>query len=304
MKTMILSTLMMIATSTAFAGKERGCLKNTFRELSSAAEEIQSQAAADNRVVVDRTNPSYAETNAIGVVTKPNSSGYGTGFLISPCHVLTNAHVVAMDRRKSSVGSKVKFSVGQDPSGEKQFTEFLVDGTVVAQGIIDHKEALKSKEYKPKKSDTNTDWAVIKLSKPIGKKVGFLTYSQADYKHLKDLSVITAGFPGSRTQNGADLSKMYGDINCKILGINAETGYLQHTCQTSPGQSGSPIIVKDSKGKLHAIGMISGEMGFGMNETTVADDTNSAVNFSSGKMLGTKTDGDKIVDAAQANSCE
>lgn len=280
MKTIILTTLMVITTSTAFAGKDCGS-SNSIQLLSSAAEDIAAQAAKDERVVVDRTSAQYKQLNAIGKVEADGQNFYGTGFLVDACHVLTNNHVVYKDPKSAKKGTEVKFTIGS--------TE--VSGKTIDNGGFENTRETQ-----------NSDWAIVRLSKPLGATYGYIPMYQMDMQKMNGLGVITAGFPGSKTNGGKDLSKIYGDLNCKVTGTSG-FGYSLHTCQATGGQSGSPVMAKGNDGKYYAVAMISGNKGFNMDRTEDPDKANVAVNFTSGKSLGVATEGDKINAALKADPC-
>jgi V8-like Glu-specific endopeptidase len=103
----------------------------------------------DNRVVKGRLHPGNNRDheddsflNAVGAVwsadIKMSAVGYSasTGFLIDPCHVLTNMHVVYTDDIviNPSIGKSVDFAVGQTEgegdSGALQGLRFLLIGAV------------------------------------------------------------------------------------------------------------------------------------------------------------------------------
>ena len=89
----------------------------------------------DKQLKVDRTDKFLKQTNAVGVITDaPMDSfdGYASAVLISPCHVLVNAHAVT--RRDARLGKEnVYISLGQNNCNSKN--EFLhqdMPGKVIA----------------------------------------------------------------------------------------------------------------------------------------------------------------------------
>lgn len=292
MKAVIFAAIMILAASVKASTCED---KNSIRNLSSDAEEIQNATTPDYREVIDRTTPEFKDLNGIGVVTHAHENGYGSGFLVSPCHVLTNLHVAFDDVKNPKDGQPVEFSVGQTGSAKKPFSNVMVPGKVVAYG-----------GYRGLNNERNGDWAVIKLSKPVGNSVGFIKLYQMSFEAMKQRPVITAGFPGSKNNNGKDYSKLYGDLNCKMAGVSVY-GYVAHTCQATAGQSGSPILAKaPNDGKFYAIAMVAGRKsaGNGMDRIVDQDKGNMAVSFDSGKLDGVISEGDKIVEAINANKCD
>lgn len=297
MKTLIFSSLMVFTALAANAANDcDNSSKNNLRTLALAADEIEAQAASktkDERVEIDRTSKEYQQMNAIGVVYPEGKQYLGTGFLVDDCHVLTNAHVAFKEGVAGAKGARVHFSVGHSKVKGKQFEYADIGGTVIEHGDYTSHTL----------SDVNSDWTVIRLDQPIGKKVGSIAVYQMDPENLKNRDVITVGYPGDLTNNAKDLSKIFGDRKCKLLGMSVY-GFEYHTCQTMPGQSGSPVMSKAKDGKFYALAMISGDNGFSLERKTEGSKANTAVSFDSGKKVGVVSDGDKIIATLQADKCE
>lgn len=292
MKTIILIAITVLTTS-AKAGNCAGSKKNDLVALSAAAQEIQDSASQDLRQVVDRASSEYKQLNPIGIISVNGKTFDGTGFLVSPCHVLTNAHVVFEDPKKARNGTTLFFFAGQTGSAQKPFSQTDVQGTVIDHGNIDGTF-----------NTTNSDWVVVKLSKSIGNDIGYISINQMDSAKMAQRQVVTAGFPVDRTNNGKDFSQMFGDLNCKVIGVSG-FAYITHTCQTTGGQSGSPILAKAPNGRYYAIGMVDGgHSGKSLTKTEDPDKANTAVSFESGKPYNIDSEGDKIQAAINANQCD
>lgn len=288
MKTIILTTLMTIATSTAFAAKECGG-RDALRTLSAAADQISAKVENDTRVEIDRTSANYSQLNAIGVVQPADQKSYGTGFMVDACHVITNSHVAFDSHVTGAIGSKTFFSVGQTGSKNNPFKYSKIEGKIIAKGDYNHTV-----------STVNADWVIIRLSKSI-KDVPSIPIYQMDSAALKGKNVTTVGFPGDLSQNGNDLSKAHGDTNCNLDGMSVY-GFQYHTCIATSGQSGSPVMAKGNDGKYYALGMISGDANFQVKSTKEKEDRKMAVSFTSGKKVNVSSDGDKILTAIAADA--
>ncbi|MGZ3806025.1 MAG: trypsin-like serine peptidase, partial [Pseudobdellovibrionaceae bacterium] len=294
MKAFVLIASMMFAASVQASTCED---KNNLRIIASTAAEIKDQTVKDERIVIDRTKGDFKDLNGIGVVTLPHQKGWGSGFLVSPCLVLTNLHVLYETKNSKTPRSDAEFSVGQTGSAKNPFSYPLIPGKVVAKGDYKGEEHGES---------SNSDWAVIKLSKSVGNSVGYIKLYQMSLEAMGNRPVITAGFPADKSEEGKDVSQLYGDNKCKILGFSVFS-YIFHTCQTTPGQSGSPLLTQSPKdGKFYAIGMVDGVApgSTGMARSVDPDKANIAVAFDSGKEFGVVSDGDKIVAAIKANKCD
>lgn len=281
-------------------------VSNELVKLSSNGDEEPAPRTTDERVVIDRNSEEFKQLNAIGVVTHTKQNFMGTGFMVSPCLVLTNNHVAFDDPEKETpeLGKELYFSVGQTGSKTRPFKYQKAKGKVIAfnsnnDGTI---------------QATGFDWTLIKMNKVkddsgnyvnLGDKVGFIKIAQISVKTMvKQKKLITAGYPGSKGIK-ENYSNLYADLNCKIYS-NSGMGYVYHTCQATGGQSGSPILAKAKDGNLYAISMISGmtKTNDGLDRTQDEKNSKVSVALDSGKDFNFVTEGDKIKAAIEANKCD
>jgi V8-like Glu-specific endopeptidase len=237
--------------------------------------------AKDNRVVKDRlhsrnnrNHEDYAFLNAVGAVwsadIKMSAVGYSasTGFLIDPCHVLTNMHVVYTDDFvvNPSVGKSVEFAVGQTEGegnrGALQGLKFLLSGVVVAHGdtiIVDHLV-----------HDPGNDWALIRLTANVDETIRPLTIGTVDGAQLPGMRLSIAGFPADlRGRRGYrfDLKDLW-ESDGQVVGVvwASTTGaVIESTVQATLGNSGGPLY-GDFNGQKHiVIGMEQSIRGNGID---------------------------------------
>lgn len=251
----------------------------------------------DQRTIIDRSSEHFKELNAIGGVSRDANQIIGTGFLISPCHVLTNIHVAFIDPLQARDGSLVYFSVGQTGSLMRPFKENNISGEVVAHG-----------KYDGTYLTANEDWVVVRLSKPVGKSFGYFPLMQGSASAVENLSVLTAGFPAVKTEQQG-FANIWADLQCHILGVTIY-GYASHTCQTSGGQSGSPILTKGMDGRLYAAGMIQGVHGShpmrGLDRSKEIENANISVSFYLGansQSTASTSSGERIKTALESYKC-
>ena len=234
--------------------------------FSVAAVDSISDIADDRRVIIDRTSEEFKQLNAIGLVTHTQQKFLGTGFMVSPCVMLTNNHVAFDDPDKEvpEIGKTLYFSVGQTGLKSNPFKYSKVEGKV-----IDFNEV-----YDNSFGLSGYDWALVKVNKVrdengrmanLGDKVGFIEIYQASKRELLEMhGLVTAGFPSDRTKN--DKSNIYGDIDCRVK-RSSGTGQVLHSCQTSYGQSGSPILAQADDGVFYAVSMVSGAIRSSLKES-------------------------------------
>ncbi len=249
-------------------------------------DETQENAKYDLRRKVDRQNiqendPMYA-LNAIGKVTaatiKEGEKGFtnfvkeeekkswGTGFMISPCHMITNHHVVCEKEKvngknicKSSgkVNKHANFSFGENDNG----TDFRnrLTGEVI-------------------ESDSNLEYAIVKIG-PVknekgeisDKKIPFLLPNFKSVSGLNQVVSAGGGYPAqSSNQNN---HKMYAMKS--VLSPNGAR--LEGKITFTPGNSGSPTYYLDG-GRLWASG-IAAEVGFDSNGDAKINSKPRMINF-------------------------
>lgn len=104
----------------------------------------------------------------VGMIRVPGpKGGIGTGFLVSPCHVLTNFHVAfAADPKHPSAAVKVDFYYGQGRD----------DGYAahIRASPVDHPELGVHGWGKQDPFDLSDDWALLRLESCIGARLGYM----------------------------------------------------------------------------------------------------------------------------------
>ena len=152
-------------------------------------EDLPDDFYNDEQLKVDRSYKMLTTLNAVGVITDaPMDSfeGYGSAVLISPCHVLVNAHAVT--RKDAKLGKEnVYISLGQNNCNSKN--EFLhqdMPGKVIAIGDS-NEDSTKVRASK--------DWAIIRINQVSDIKAAEVS---TDFINMKD-SLATVGFPFSTT---------------------------------------------------------------------------------------------------------
>lgn len=199
----------------------------------------------DDRISAPRAPGS--PMGAIGMVLRLDQSGtaLGTGFLVSPCHVLTAAHVIA-GPNGISADQVMLFYAGSGELGpeykEAQSFGALSPARPLVWGeaqdfdsgsTADRREAWHKAGW--------DDWALLKLDRCLG---------DEGYGYLKLLPISTEEFAragGARPATSAGLPADHDndaltiDPACTMLGQVDSTGW-QHDCTTMPGNSGGPIM--------------------------------------------------------------
>lgn len=184
---------------------------------------------------VDRSDKFLKQANSVGIIangTADAKTEYASAVLISPCHVLVNAHAVASKEAKQGKEA-VYISLGQSTCDSKN--EFLyqdLKGKVIAIGDAsnDSQEISASKDY-----------AIVRISEipdidPALVSTEFITIND---------SIATIGFPFSATFN-QKTGLRYPTLNFTrktAVGMNGTFKILNN--ENLPGASGAGMFVLD-----------------------------------------------------------
>jgi len=194
------------------------------------------------------------EGGAVGLVFYQASDGQfaaGTGFLVSPCHVLTAYHVAAGGDRvdESSVSTLYvgEGRIGPDFPDLNRFADSSPAHPVLWGRYVRVAEN-SNLLVRAQSVERNgwEDWALLELDKCFGAapySYGYLKLAPVTTRELMksgaSLSSRSVGLPGDKSARS-----LWEDPTCRLIGQIYASGW-QHDCITIPGNSGGPILVKD-----------------------------------------------------------
>lgn len=171
---------------------------------------------------------------------------FGTGFLVSPCYILTNAHVVfgkylvknsdtitQAERNEISGKFVMTFRIGISNT-----SAFL--GSTVARAA----------EWGARTAGGANDWTLLRLTTCIGKRTEFGWFEASRYLtgQMIGKRAFVAGFPGIRERGGMDVGPGI------VKSVKDASGNLTFSGSMRAGQSGGPIIILEN-GQLKVIGL-------------------------------------------------
>lgn len=175
----------------------------------------------DDRVLLDRTQFPWA---AIGWIDLDDASCTAT--LIGPDVLLTAAHCIESDRNTINANGTFETAVG----GTGRGLTARITGYLVADN-----------RGRPDGEDSDTDWALLRIDQRLGDQIGYLSVRSLQGLSYEQLALMPLFQAGYSWDTGLNLS---GHLRCTILSIETND-ILRHNCDTTHGDSGSPLMVED-----------------------------------------------------------
>lgn len=214
-----------------------------------------------------KDSPLVGRLGAIGMVIvgdRDHIRAMGSGFLVTPCHVLTAGHVVARDIDPIVLGTEIRFVPS---SGERAFVfrQNEIYGKVIAadQGFVAHRLATGFDV-----DNASRDWALIELEQPLTEVEPFkLLYAGA--KLSADTSLFALGYAASR-----GMTYLYAHEHCPLHYGHYGRGMFEQLliadCAVRPGMSGGPLLLEGHERQLVAAGIVVERFQNGERVLTVA----------------------------------
>lgn len=217
----------------------------------------------EQEMKVDRSQPFLNQVNAVGVITDApmaTSTEYATAVLISPCHILTNAHAIAKDAAQKG-NAPVYVSLGQNSCESKnEFSHQDMPGKVIAIG-----------DYKVGDDEVQVaeDYAIVRIQnvsdiKPVIVATQYVTVADA---------LMVVGFPHKATYT-QKTGLRYPTANFqRMTGVGLDGTFETTNTTPSKGGSGSGLFLMgaDQQGnaKVFLAGIHQSEGGRGVQTAEI-----------------------------------
>lgn len=158
------------------------------------------------------------------------------GVLVSPCHMLTNHHVVFGDERNPDLATdrNVYFYVGR---GTKAF-KYRLEGKVVNRVRTS--------------TDDSGDYALVHMPSCPGKTLGWIEPKPVSAIDLKSARFSMAAIPTAATDGKIQVQ------HCLVSGREPGSGRILTTCTSLPGHSGGALVVPDQDTNIGLVALNQG----------------------------------------------
>lgn len=229
--------------------------------------------------VNDAENLPYSAVGYIRSYFESEDTFYtGSGVMITPVHVLTNAHVVM---NQGVLSESVLFYPGHN--GENMSMANHIDSVhLYAQSNVDFMG-----NFWP-----DNDIALVTLSEPVGNQTGYASLYASYEDELTGEGVFWAGYPkGNIVQDNPETAwsdvyfwQSFGEIvdysnsayfdpvdNSSLYGGDGQL-WLSAAMEAEPGASGSPVFYNSNEG-LKVVGVYSGAWDATPVAATIDSDT-------------------------------
>jgi len=196
-------------------------LANVFA-LDGADPRVEQGRADFGRLYMPIGSVIAAQPVATGFDSGRTARTRGTGFLVSPCYVLTNYHAVfGVDPGAARRGleHRIDFVVGDGP------LQRTVGGTPVFWGEFNRR--------------VEHDWALVRLDECVGAEpeFGWMELHAQPAEAMAGLKVTLAAFPSDRPRD-----RLWLQAGCRVHEVQRGTSKVLHDCAVVTGASGGPII--------------------------------------------------------------
>jgi protease YdgD len=190
---------------------------------------------------------SERQFNLVGRLIVPDGT-YCTASLVWKNLIITAAHCV--------------FKEGEFLKGKYQFLLGASSDTSVAESGVSYVWWGTSDSQ----NNRNLDWAILKIEKPLGVNYGYFGWKASTEENLEN--IMQAGY-GNLFYQG---KSMTGVQECSGRAFFPERGLIFHDCDSSTGDSGSPLFQCDDTKTCYIVALHVAEYRDGGKTSLVLDE--------------------------------
>jgi V8-like Glu-specific endopeptidase len=204
---------------------------------------LQRTSLTDNRTSIDESKAVVYPFNTIGFLTVNFADGYmrGTGFLVSPYTVLTNAHNVFFTARGGWFQS-ITFAPGQyETETLQRFNPYL---TLSPVNAFTNEKYLYYEKLNDTDSSVKYDYAALFFEETF---TGITTFMPLEFNHIPD-RISLVGYPGVvHSKASLGMWRSDGDL------ATYDDHCLFYEAYTTGGNSGSPVFVYNQQADTYRV---------------------------------------------------
>ncbi|MDW7740526.1 MAG: dockerin type I domain-containing protein [Bacillota bacterium] len=212
-------------------------------DIYSSSFTLNQEGITDNRTAVDSSLATAYPNNTIGFLSIifPESYMRGTAFLVSPHTALTNGHNVYSDPLGGWFVT-LRFSPGQY---ETQWPETVQPYSTLSPVSVETNDSyIRYENEGDRDNSVNHDYAALFFRTPFS---GINTFIPLEFNHIPE-ELIVIGYPGViRGSNSLGQWRSEGKL------VEQDRYCLFYDAFTSPGNSGSPVIVYNQQADTYRV---------------------------------------------------
>ncbi|MDZ4133146.1 MAG: trypsin-like peptidase domain-containing protein, partial [Dethiobacteria bacterium] len=232
-----------LQSAAAFTGSEVKVKLPAAITGSSSQGTLRRTGLTDNRTSVDGSKAAVYPFNTIGFLTVNFTADYmrGTGFLVSPYTVLTNAHNVYFTARGGWFQS-ITFAPGQyETDTQRQVNPYR---TLSPVNAFTNENYLYYEKLNDTDRSVKYDYAALFFEETF---TGITTFMPLEFNHIPD-RISLVGYPGVvHSEASLGMWRSDGDL------ANYDEHCLYYEAYTTGGNSGSPVFVYNQQADTYRV---------------------------------------------------
>lgn len=208
--------------------------------------ELANIFGSDNKVFVEHVLHLNRPLSKIGKLIVPDGSC--TASLVGPDLILTAAHCIANSSGTALQQGTFTFHLGYH------------QGTALASSPV---EQVWYGSFEYDRGERENDWAILRIRDSLGDTYGYFGWIFLDASDSRAGQLTQVGY-GRLWRDGEEVTV---HESCAFRGATEDPGLFLHDCDTSPGDSGSPLLFCAEPSDCRIAGIHAAEQRAGADHT-------------------------------------